>query len=1295
MTKAYYHPEGDNLIKMQDLGTKNQTSSEFRPPLHHHLYNPPHVVPTLAPTSSNTTTNTIRRQSNKNIQRKWELFPGKNKFYCDGRIVMARQSGIFWLTLFLVIGTSSLFFAFDCPYLAVHVSPAIPVISGVLFIFVLSNLFKTSFSDPGIIPRASKEEAWDTERREALINNNGNLPGTAYRPPPRTKEIFIKNQSIKLKYCFTCKIFRPPRASHCSICDNCVERFDHHCPWVGNCVGKRNYRYFYFFLVSLALHCVFIFSCTIAHLVILSRSDPLTPRVNALASTNNSSSGNIIDAIRSSPTSIIVCIICFFSVWSILGLSGFHTYLASSNLTTNEDIKGSAGNMFSNCAVVLCGPLNPSLIDSRGGGPEDHLTSRTSTYGALEEPKSVDSKSSYPSDLDRTTMIGSALDLDDVEDGCSKSVSGTNDASQVGLLKLSTYYENNMLKKRRKEGKEVSILFIVDEQRLMRSEIAKGGIYSYTRNNIKKEKNRNGSNVSESEERREDIPPVVPQSTDVKYQTPSYARILQYLSNQYSNNSRGNYIRAPVGVPAQLIKTSAPPPPFQEEYQPEDPPPSPVSSSYSELRQAIRSFEPDYSSLYDHLLPGTTGGEYFGNCNKCGGMIVGEGSGCSAMGRIYHLHCFTCFVCTISLQGKPFYALDGKPLCENDYLNTLEKCAKCLQPIMDRILRATGKPYHPQCFTCVVCGHSLDGIPFTVDATNQIHCIQDFHKRFAPRCSVCKKPIMPEEGQEETVRVVALDRSFHVDCYRCEDCGLLLSREASGHGCYPLDGRTFSADIKNIYLFPSKNMSHSKEGNRRPIARLKGEAFDIYIRRNRLVIGRNSSTKGEVDVHMGNSSFISRRHVEICHDPKGLFFLLCNGKNGIFVDGTFQRKGAPPLQLAKTCSLRFPSTNIGLQFWSLIDEEDVIEKKEEDTPPSNVIKPISINIPSNNVTNSNFHSSPPTSPAGTISVPNSCPTSPNSGRLHGYGAIRRTPQQQTQVQSPTFPLDVDENKSDLSQNNVVYPSSDDSQNVSPTTTISNSGGNSQQDDSKPPFSYAQLIVQAISQASEKQLTLSGIYSYITKNYPYYRTADKGWQNSIRHNLSLNRYFVKVPRSQEEPGKGSFWRIDPVSEGKLVEAAFRRRRQRGVPCFRTPFVSSTSAPSSPSNNVGMSGLMTPESLSREASPAPAEIHFQSTSPEEPIEIQSLSAPVINATPIQIATTRPGLIVTHQIGNGSASSDAGNHSRLMVSTPQLKVLNGGNKDDIKGETHKIIAGAYPGTPCNFTDCCIKFITNVPDD
>lgn len=125
---------------------------------------------------------------------------------------------------------------------------------------------------------------------------------------------------------------------------------------------------------------------------------------------------------------------------------------------------------------------------------------------------------------------------------------------------------------------------------------------------------------------------------------------------------------------------------------------------------------------------GDLSGDNFGNCVKCGGRIVGENSGCTAMDQIYHIECFTCCQCQINLQGKPFYPIDNQPFCEEDYLNTLEKCSVCQQPILERILRATGKPYHPQCFTCIVCSKSLDGIPFTVDATNQIYCIEDFHK---------------------------------------------------------------------------------------------------------------------------------------------------------------------------------------------------------------------------------------------------------------------------------------------------------------------------------------------------------------------------------------------------------------------------------------------------------------------------------------------------------------------------------------------------------------------------------------
>ncbi|XP_027700043.1 thyroid receptor-interacting protein 6 isoform X1 [Vombatus ursinus] len=181
-------------------------------------------------------------------------------------------------------------------------------------------------------------------------------------------------------------------------------------------------------------------------------------------------------------------------------------------------------------------------------------------------------------------------------------------------------------------------------------------------------------------------------------------------------------------------------------------------------------------------------GEYFGRCGGCGEDVVGDGAGVIALDRVFHVGCFVCSTCQAQLRGQHFYAVEKKAYCEGCYVATLEKCSMCSQPILDRILRAMGKAYHPGCFTCVVCHQGLDGIPFTVDATSQIHCIEDFHRKFAPRCSVCGGAIMPEPGQEETVRIVALDRSFHIGCYKCEECGLLLSSEGECQGCYPLDG---------------------------------------------------------------------------------------------------------------------------------------------------------------------------------------------------------------------------------------------------------------------------------------------------------------------------------------------------------------------------------------------------------------------------------------------------------------------------------------------------------------------------
>uniref|UniRef100_A0A1D1YEW1 S-acyltransferase n=1 Tax=Anthurium amnicola TaxID=1678845 RepID=A0A1D1YEW1_9ARAE len=255
--------------------------------------------------------------------RVYQAWKGSNIFFLRGRLIFGPDVRSLFLTIFLIVAPVSIFCVFVARKLmddfSHHSGISIMVIAVVFTVYDLVLLLLTSGRDPGIIPR-------NTHPPEPEGYDGSTEVGGVQTPQirlPRVKDVIVNGITVKIKYCDTCMLYRSPRCSHCSICNNCVERFDHHCPWVGQCIGLRNYRFFFMFVFSTTLLCIYVFGFCWVYIKRIMDSEETT----------------IWRAMTRTPASITLIIYTFICVWFVGGLSVFHLYLISTNQTTYENFR--------------------------------------------------------------------------------------------------------------------------------------------------------------------------------------------------------------------------------------------------------------------------------------------------------------------------------------------------------------------------------------------------------------------------------------------------------------------------------------------------------------------------------------------------------------------------------------------------------------------------------------------------------------------------------------------------------------------------------------------------------------------------------------------------------------------------------------------------------------------------------------------------------------------------------------------------------------------------------------------
>jgi len=241
--------------------------------------------------------------------REYTVWPAKNTFCCWGFCMTGPTEDVgpntcAWVT---VLAPMALFFYVWGETLSITSGLLLAVVV-VCFASTIFWFVATSFTDPGILPR-----------------NPDPLAHKQPTPPLFRHRTAEDGTVCTDTWCTTCLIYRPPRASHCPDCDNCVRDFDHHCPFTRNCIGARNYPFFLNFLISVSLSlAALLFSC-------LLLSSGITRTINRPSSGEHEVAGLINLGL------VLFAVVLSLLMW---GFTGYHISLVCSGLTTKEHIKG-------------------------------------------------------------------------------------------------------------------------------------------------------------------------------------------------------------------------------------------------------------------------------------------------------------------------------------------------------------------------------------------------------------------------------------------------------------------------------------------------------------------------------------------------------------------------------------------------------------------------------------------------------------------------------------------------------------------------------------------------------------------------------------------------------------------------------------------------------------------------------------------------------------------------------------------------------------------------------------------